>query len=976
MENMLEFEVSVFDADDVTGEGLTYSWVGGAASTPLAGCGGIGGIGRTCSTPVIQEFVTTFPVKVTVADAHGGSVTEEIVIEIWNDAVASDTTTAGVTMDYSITYFSKAAFTIDVEDGNTASCEGITLPASSGGELSGVYTPVAVIDYNPVTTYAANDVLAQSMDMVFDSSLGASSLWFTTNCNSATLTQLLADGATNSPDDSTKSVLSTVLSGPVLPAGQFLLIGAPLQPTGPPSASISGFSANAEYNGGISMNWGTTGTMLSNEMFSISISNDADSTVFEIDLASDQFMYTYSDTAHGVSYTIDIAICNYDGLCSTPVGTATVIGESVVFANNVSVQFSESEWSDNRPSWELSWDVVGDYSLVEYWGICVNLLQPLLSFSDGICHTHITQTPTITQSQYNLLVTDVYSEPTVELYFTIFAFNEEGDSSFMNAENEVNSIGSITYDKTEHRVGWPYDNTLDCNKELFADGTLTCMDGGTFLGGDLILDGTSLILGGEWNLLSDQSIINYYDGNLQLIDFSTSASGDQNLNITCQEADCSFKNSVLKQSYPYVFGSYSTVTIENSEFNFVSQNNANDIQPHFITYPQIRPIKYWEVRDATYIISPSEIITFISADSEEDGTTFSGNIVWGAYASEEIWDSNVCLRSSEGWNELPDLLSQYDSLDTGIEQMYLEIVDGNETIYSHRLQNFESPGTGDYDDKFLCSNLEGLENPVLLSYSANGIAVDLQRSLVVRYEANNSWGDYSQMIEFTEGSVEQPAPYMKLTTHSSDDVKYGTKSNFVTFLKIENPPQSTYEVNLICFAEIIEYVLFNNKTMTVLSNQTMLYQIEWMLEAPGQYDLSCKVDKHSHYPNLFGDNTDDVSEIAIVIIEEEESEGFLGGAAIALGAGGIGVFIAILLIVLFIRKQKANEEEDEEYVSDYYAKHNRPTQVETRTNISRVPPFSFEGSVDESGYEICEYPVGSGKWFWKDFDTQRWVEWE
>jgi len=367
MENMLEFEVSVFDADDVTGEGLTYTWVGGAASTPLAGCGGQGGVGRTCSTPVIQEFVTTFPVKVTVTDAHGGSVTEEIIIEIWNDAVASDTTTAGVTMDYSITYFSKAAFTIDVEDGDATSCQGITLPDSSGGELSGVYTPVAVIDYNPVTTYAANDVLAQSMDMVFDSSLGASSLWFTTNCNSATLTQLLADGATNSEDDSTKSVLSAVLSGPVLPAGQFLLIDAPLQSKDAPSASISGFSANAEYNGGISMNWGTTGTMLSDEKFSISVANDADSDVFEIDLASDQFMYTYSDTAHGVSYTIDIAVCNNDGLCSTPVGTATVVADKEVDGGAAATGVTVTEAGDK---WTLSWETTGDLADVAVWHVC------------------------------------------------------------------------------------------------------------------------------------------------------------------------------------------------------------------------------------------------------------------------------------------------------------------------------------------------------------------------------------------------------------------------------------------------------------------------------------------------------------------------------------------------------------------------------------------------------------------------------
>ena len=367
MENMLEFEVSVFDADDVTGEGLTYTWVGGAASTPLAGCGGQGGVGRTCSTPVIQEFVTTFPVKVTVTDAHGGAVTEEIIIEIWNDAVASDTTTAGVTMDYSITYFSKAAFTIDVEDGDATSCQAITLPDSSGGELSGVYTPVAVIDYNPVTTYAANDVLAQSMDMVFDSSLGASSLWFTTNCNSATLTQLLADGATNSEEDSTKSVLSAVLSGPVLPAGQFLLIDAPLQSKDAPSASISGFSANAEYNGGISMNWGTAGTMLSDEKFSITISNDADSDVFETDLPSNEFQYSYSDTAHGVSYTIDIAVCNNDGLCSTPVGTATVVADKEVDGGAAATAVTVTEAGDK---WTLSWETTGDLADVAVWHVC------------------------------------------------------------------------------------------------------------------------------------------------------------------------------------------------------------------------------------------------------------------------------------------------------------------------------------------------------------------------------------------------------------------------------------------------------------------------------------------------------------------------------------------------------------------------------------------------------------------------------
>ena len=435
MENMLEFEVSVFDADDVTGDGLTYTWVGGASSTPLAGCGGLGGVGRTCSTPVIQDFVTTFPVKVTVTDAHGGSVTEELIIEIWNDAVASDTTTAGVTMDYSITYFSKAAFSVDVEDGDTTTCEGITLPDSSGGELSGVYTPVAVIDYSPVTTYAANDVLAHSMDIIFDSGLGASSLWFTTNCKSATLTQLLADGASNSEEDSTKSVLSAVLSGPVLPAGQFLLIDAPLQSKDAPSASISGFSANAEYNGGISMNWGTTGTMLSDEKFSISVSNSADSDIFEIDLASDQFMYTYSDTEHSVSYTIDIAICNNDGLCSTPVGTATVVADSAVDGAAAATGVTVTEAGDK---WTLSWETTGDLADVAVWHVCS---QNRESFTAAEMPSNCVPTADVETTTADVMMSTSPGQYTV--YFVVVPVDALGNKAYAGSNSDSGADASF-----------------------------------------------------------------------------------------------------------------------------------------------------------------------------------------------------------------------------------------------------------------------------------------------------------------------------------------------------------------------------------------------------------------------------------------------------------------------------------------------------------------------------------------------------
>ena len=226
-------------------------------------------------------------------------------------------------MDYSLTYFSKAAFTIAVTDGASDDCSEITLPDGAGGELSGQYSPVAVVDYEPVTTYAANDVLAQSIEMIFDSGLGASSLWFTTNCNSPLLTQLLADGATNSEDDSTKSVLSASLNGGVLPAGKFLLIDAPLQAKDAPSASIGSFSAAAGMGGDITMNWGLTGTPLAGDKIAVSIT-DASGDTFEVDLERDIVTYTYSgsSTTHGESYDIEVAVCNNDGLCSTPIAVS------------------------------------------------------------------------------------------------------------------------------------------------------------------------------------------------------------------------------------------------------------------------------------------------------------------------------------------------------------------------------------------------------------------------------------------------------------------------------------------------------------------------------------------------------------------------------------------------------------------------------------------------------------------------------
>ena len=235
--------------------------------------------------------------------------------------------------------------------------------ASLGVLLSGTYNPIAVVDYQPVTTYAPADVLDQSIEFIFDSSLGASSLWYTTSCGNPALTQLIAEGATNSEEDSTKLVLSASnLLGGVMPAGQFLLIDAPLLAKDPPSASISGFSAEAAAGGAITMNWDLEGTTLSGDKVSVSITHGDSSEVFEVDLDRTVTSYTYSgtNTLHDVSYDIEVAVCNNDGLCSTPIGTGTVVADKQV-DNAAATGVSVVEAGDK---WTLTWARMAPWTML------------------------------------------------------------------------------------------------------------------------------------------------------------------------------------------------------------------------------------------------------------------------------------------------------------------------------------------------------------------------------------------------------------------------------------------------------------------------------------------------------------------------------------------------------------------------------------------------------------------------------------
>ena len=79
----------------------------------------------------------------------------------------------------------------------------------------------------------------------------------------------------------------------------------------------------------------------------------------------------------------------------------------------------------------------------------------------------------------------------------------------------------------------------------------------------------------------------------------------------------------------------------------------------------------------------------------------------------------------------------------------------------------------------------------------------------------------------------------------------------------------------------------------------------------------------------------------------------------------------------FIKEQN---NDDDDYYEDFYKsivqKDTSYRRFNANAHNSHEPPFSFQGEVNEDGWEVCEYPRGSGKWWWKDFENQIWCKWE
>lgn len=354
-DDLISMAVQVFDVDDPSSSNMEIEWMFNGVALP--GCDRAT-MRTTCSVLIEPQFVTNFPVSVNVYDANGGEVSAELMLQVWNDGSYSTSTASGLVLAYDMFFWGTTPFSVNATDGEAQT--NTELPG-----FTGRYDSVGVIDYAPSTTYSANDVLEQSMSVQYAKSLGATSLWYV---NGASWT-LLSDVSTDVDATTGQFAYIFPANSPILSNGQLVLMGGSLAQATVPSASITGFNAAAAKGGAIQINWDVDGTMLAGDSIDVTVCETVDCvTAFEISLGAGNTSYPYSgqNTAHGVEYTVTVAVCNEVG-CSSPVGTGTVVADSAVdgdaSATNLTIAAAENTWT-------VSWTPAGAQEDVASWKVC------------------------------------------------------------------------------------------------------------------------------------------------------------------------------------------------------------------------------------------------------------------------------------------------------------------------------------------------------------------------------------------------------------------------------------------------------------------------------------------------------------------------------------------------------------------------------------------------------------------------------
>jgi hypothetical protein len=119
----------------------------------------------------------------------------------------------------------------------------------------------------------------------------------------------------------------------------------------------------------------------------------------------------------------------------------------------------------------------------------------------------------------------------------------------------------------------------------------------------------------------------------------------------------------------------------------------------------------------------------------------------------------------------------------------------------------------------------------------------------------------------------------------------------------------------------------------------------------------------------------------------ESSDGFFGMDMLTIGGIG-GVIIALAIMsLLYVRRGGSIGDNDWKYEEDDVLFDSQNSPYESSASVEevaaaapmqsgppRAPPPGHQGHMSD-GYEVTEYPEGSGTWWWKDPEIDGWKEW-
>jgi hypothetical protein len=330
--DFVSFDVSAFDAEDISGESLTYSWsrintdsisVEIGQCSPTADDPGTPDDestkgSRTCAVPVDGSWATTLPVTVKVTDPHGGEASDTYELSVWNKQVATATAASdAVSISYDLTYMAVADFSITASD--SAALTGIVFPGYETGADS-----VYVIDYAPVTNYGIADVGSQTLSITFPgSSTEDYSLWY----QYPGAAWLLLDGAAEQDGANNMKLVYASSSSGTLQNGLLGIFNAAATDGAVPANGVTNAIGVNMANGLVSIQWtleNAGADLLEGDKIQICLTGDADCMLEAKDAPQKLLTGT-----HGQLFEGTVSVYNVNGI-NANVGTFSITADAEV----------------------------------------------------------------------------------------------------------------------------------------------------------------------------------------------------------------------------------------------------------------------------------------------------------------------------------------------------------------------------------------------------------------------------------------------------------------------------------------------------------------------------------------------------------------------------------------------------------------------------------------------------------------------